>query len=557
MALTTEQLALINNLTYTADIKPIPSIYEYEGMTVRDYINDYLAVAGNVDSGREYSTFTDGQEWKQILKAIDNDPELCNMTIAATYNDTAMCDRGVVFTGPSASEAVVAFRGTGAKEWPDNFYGGGPTNAQDGVSTPQQEKALAWYREQYSNLNLEQYGMVTVTGHSKGGNKAQYITLEDSTVDRCESFDGQGFSDDYVSKKSELIALNGNKITNHSAEGDYVNILLNAVGEQKYYQANQGSVKSGGFAENHCPNTYLHFDQDGNAIMKDGTQMKEVQDIDRFLNSYLRTLSPEERAGTLQVIGELVEKGMDNQFDGLTTADVVTQYLNNGRYSQVLVPLVAYLILYQEQYPDTAESVKTILNNMGMDSFGDTIDTIVGYVTNDMVRELYKIDHQMFNNGVSKWLLNDMFESMGITSDEEKNIILSLIYAIFAARSEMNQIPDGNDIRIASIKTENSQMTTSPAYSTGSGNIDFTVILKNLADAETMLENEERNMLRLIETAGYVQRQLNGSLSVLRPALSAGRERLSIHRKGFQDMRTTLQQITREYQMAENRIAAG
>lgn len=39
MALSTEQLALINNLTYTADIKPIPSIYDYEGMTVQDYIS--------------------------------------------------------------------------------------------------------------------------------------------------------------------------------------------------------------------------------------------------------------------------------------------------------------------------------------------------------------------------------------------------------------------------------------------------------------------------------------------------------------------------------------
>lgn len=44
-----------------------------------------------------------------------------------------------------------------------------------------------------ADVVLESYDSITVTGHSKGGNKAQYVTVLSDKVDRCISMDGQGF----------------------------------------------------------------------------------------------------------------------------------------------------------------------------------------------------------------------------------------------------------------------------------------------------------------------------------------------------------------------------
>ena len=44
------------------------------------------------------------------------------------------------------------------------------------------------------------YDSITVAGHSKGGNKAQYVTVLSDKVDRCISMDGQGFSQEFIDK---------------------------------------------------------------------------------------------------------------------------------------------------------------------------------------------------------------------------------------------------------------------------------------------------------------------------------------------------------------------
>ena len=142
-------------------------------------------------------------------------------------------------------------------EWKDNFQGGSVTDQPDGVSTLQQERALEWYQSQ----NLDGYDSVTVSGHSKGGNKAKYVTIMDDSVDRCLAFDGQGFSDEFIEKYEDKIAENQYKIHNHNVDGDYVNILLNDVGDKTYYKGyNYGDGK---FLENHCPNTYMILKMSG------------------------------------------------------------------------------------------------------------------------------------------------------------------------------------------------------------------------------------------------------------------------------------------------------
>lgn len=54
--------------------------------------------------------------------------------------------------------------------------------------------ALKYKYEKYPSYGfVDDCSTITVTGHSKGGNKAK-----DNSVDICIAFDGQGFSDEFI-----------------------------------------------------------------------------------------------------------------------------------------------------------------------------------------------------------------------------------------------------------------------------------------------------------------------------------------------------------------------
>lgn len=88
----------------------------------------------------------------------------------------------------------VAYRGTGDGRWPDN--GDGMTE----VSTPMQEAAQEYFdkvAEKYFIDAKANGKQIIVTGHSKGGNEAQYVYFTSKyayLIDYCYSYDGQGFS---------------------------------------------------------------------------------------------------------------------------------------------------------------------------------------------------------------------------------------------------------------------------------------------------------------------------------------------------------------------------
>ena len=164
--LTTEQVLLLNQLMYMNGSEgknnPMDSVSMHQGETVGQWVNS-IDTTQFIDS-ESYGSFMTGKDWKNIITAIQNDPTICNMTVATTHTDWADGGGGglsAVFTSDSTGEAVVAFRGTANGEWADNFTGG---NVE---VTAQQRNALEWYQETYRELGLDNYE-VTVTGHSKG-----------------------------------------------------------------------------------------------------------------------------------------------------------------------------------------------------------------------------------------------------------------------------------------------------------------------------------------------------------------------------------------------------
>ena len=124
-------------------------------------------------------------------------------------------------------DVYVAFRGTGDGRWYDNG------DALAGVESPYQVQGAKYFDRVMAELGVTAGGHVYVTGHSKGGNIAQYITLfseHSDLIDGCLSFDGEGFSPEaieYLKKKygEEEFNRRCRKLFGISGDNDFVNVL--------------------------------------------------------------------------------------------------------------------------------------------------------------------------------------------------------------------------------------------------------------------------------------------------------------------------------------------
>ena len=295
MALSVDQVYVLNCLSYM-NPKGVAKFDENE--TLSSYCERIMASkrANGKDSllnDMDKGSFQQVDDMEAICERIMSDPELANMRVVATNR---VDDGAFSFVAVTADEgeAVVCFQGTtNDKEWADNAKGGSV------VSTPEQERALKWY-QQVQDQYLNQCGTVTVTGHSKGGNQAKYITLTDknNSVDRCISFDGQGFSDEFMREYHDEIAARQDKITNYSNENDYVNFLLNDVGERHYVKSDRDI---GGFTDYHS----IFALSDAYPIESHLTEQNPlINALDHVLNSYLRTLPPWQKDATMNTLAE-------------------------------------------------------------------------------------------------------------------------------------------------------------------------------------------------------------------------------------------------------------
>lgn len=160
-------------------------------------------------------------EWLVVLKQIQENDKLNNLKIENIEVDTNGVKAACFID--KQDKASVVFRGTKTiEEWGDNGEGSYMSD------TTEQMKALNY-------INNLKYKNITVTGHSKGGNKAKYVALLSDKVNRCISFDGQGFSNEFINKYHNEINANKDKVLSISAKYDYVNCLLNSINEEKIY----------------------------------------------------------------------------------------------------------------------------------------------------------------------------------------------------------------------------------------------------------------------------------------------------------------------------------
>ena len=563
MSLSTEQVLLLENLTYMqpGDGRPFQLPSDYEGQTISDWLNaiDLNQIRDNPGT----DTKTSAEEWISMINAVKNDSTLMDMKIVTTHVDNAEGGgggRSIVFLDQKGGEAVVAFKGTeSSSEWMDNFKGGNV------VETEQQKNALNWYRETYDKYHLEQYD-ITLTGHSKGGNKAKYITILDLTVDRCLSYDGQGFPDKFMEAYPGQISSRQNVIENHNVDYDYVNILLNDVGETKYYKGY--NIGEGGFLENHCPNAFFHFHEDGSFTMDinpDG-QAKEMQALDQFFNGLLRSMDEGHRTETLEMVNQFLNAAFSINSE-MKTSDILGMFLSiaaDPKYSDELAYLLAYFIKYEQENPEMAQYVKDVLAEFGMEDFSKyvdivdavlnfKIDTLFGTIDfNKLLEMLGRLSGDISN--LPDWLMDKIREYIKNKSGVEltNEQIRNLLQAITMTSGYLNTIStnyDDKDIRIPDKRNE---------YGGGTLSTTFWINIDELSVTTESIKGVAQTLNRIANDTTDASNNRNGidgtNAAIIKKALSNTAEKIRTLADTARGFEGTLVSIASLYRKTENSI---
>ena len=346
-SLSLEEVVLINNLLYCENLGGPKGTFLspiHENKTIGDYVNLVLRKAAEIVDDKEYSSGVTGAEYKEILWSIKPNEHLRNIIIRQVHYESegAGGGRSVYLFDPSSKEAIVAFKGTQSDaEWIDNVSG------LYQVPTAFQNNALNWF----GSLDFTGCETITVTGHSKGGNKSKFITIMDDRVDNCFSFDGQGFSDEFIKRYVAKIIKNKGKITNIIAESDFVNILLNDVGARQFYLGtNYGRL---GFAENHCANAVLFFDSMGAmTLWRSKGQDKKMMDLDIMLNSFIRSYKMDVREKVANMLGNIIVCAKAGDTDKIADTFIDERYMDSA------ADLLAYILRYKAEKPQMVANVR-------------------------------------------------------------------------------------------------------------------------------------------------------------------------------------------------------
>ena len=366
MYLTDEQLMLLEQLTYlTDDVADAAGVLLGPYDSVEDLLQqfDEEALQKLEDSGKTFN-YTGAEKWAAIIRQIKNDADLYSLDIVDKDDSVpALC-----FNDPDdPGHAVVVFEGTsGQDEWIDNAIG-------LGVSDTERQKDALDYIEDLP------YDDITVAGHSKGGNKAQYVTILSDKIDRCVSMDGQGFSQEFLDKYYAEIQEKGHCIKNYYLDGDFVNILMFPVpGSDQICIAGDRSVVG---PANHCPSSFYQFlrdeeghwyidsDENGDTILIPGTREEVMVYLHEFTTFIINVMPEDERERAGDYIGHILALAFvpDAHLDvdgKVYTPDDLVEYLLSD--PDMLSKVLAYFVRYVETYNPSEDEIRSLAEVFGM-----------------------------------------------------------------------------------------------------------------------------------------------------------------------------------------------
>lgn len=372
MALTDNELCMIEQLCYlnsevakTAEVKSdfngvqierekktigeILSCFDEEALErLRNKGNEVLKNAGYISA----------EEWAGIIEYIQQNEEVSSLRLSDVMTDSEETVIALCFEDKNdPSQALVAFKGTtGKREWVDNVKG---MNQAD----------TACQIEAKNYIEDLPYSKITVTGHSKGANKAMYVAITSDKVSRCVAYDGQGFSEKFIDKYSAEIGLRAANIKNYSLSTDYVHALMFPIpgSEQIYCKG----YHVDGIEQHHSPNSFFMADEGGNIILDIfGAPIVTVTEEDasitmlhEFTTFVMNNADAEDKESIIGCVSELLATVFGE-------GDAPEQDISDAllKDPDALAVLIAYLAKYMDEYDLKAEDIDKLLLMLNPDN---------------------------------------------------------------------------------------------------------------------------------------------------------------------------------------------
>ena len=275
------------------------------------------------------------EDCADILREMDGCPDDFKDLCAVRVIDDGGI-RGVCYADPNdSSRATVVFRGTGGvyDAWVDNCRG------QYLSETDMQKLA-----DDFVRYDCGVYDRLTVTGHSKGGNMAQFVTVTNrDRVESCVSFDGQGFGKASIGVYRAQMGEASYRIKSIAGDKDFVGILLHPIAGMRTFVRtdNDGDTDVGtveGFHSSYILYKSCEFDEEGNITNLDRQNLiaSGLEDSMRRLITGLNMLPGDGNKRFSELIGALVAGGMsadhdeaDEQSRITEAAEGVRQYMSS------------------------------------------------------------------------------------------------------------------------------------------------------------------------------------------------------------------------------------
>lgn len=248
----------------------------------------------------------------------------------------------------------VHYNGTGDGNWGYNSvaYGGGPSKVQT--------ESLEFFDHVMSEYCGEN-DKVYVTGHSQGGNNAQYVTMNSEygdRIDKCMAMDAPGFSPEAVERMKnqygeEYYERQRQKIYSYNGSSDYVDVLgYEIIAPQDDEHLTIIKTPGGGLMEWHMI--------DG---MMDGNNLNpSVDDYDPFhkfveeLNRRIKDLPPEQRQRVAELGMKVAEYFLGAANGTNWKSDLTLQDLAELVY-YVLPVLAQYIVENPDAFRETLQQL--------------------------------------------------------------------------------------------------------------------------------------------------------------------------------------------------------
>jgi len=351
----TTEAAILNTLMYLGidrldaidnvwDMKLIVDEFEnYYGETINIDNNTYILSKFSIDQAAFYNR---QKQFLTVKNATENNAHLSSMVIGNQSKNLRYDKAGLnacTFTDASGNITVV-FRGTGSGEWIDNgeaLSGIAEVNTYHSYdhkgnirasymvteyASDQQAQALNYFNQIAAKNEWTKKNNIIVTGHSKGGNKAQYITLNSDLVDECYSFNGQGFSPEALQSYKERYGKNYqyavNKIYSFSAYNDYVNVLGDRAVPADHIYCFEAPLGDQSTEKYHFINAMLSMDGGFNKQTEQGELSKylemQSQEIMRMDPQYRQYVT----RGIMDICQSLLGRGIPVNGDSVTEEDM-------------------------------------------------------------------------------------------------------------------------------------------------------------------------------------------------------------------------------------------